>query len=72
MHDAMKDAVWRFLLEDSEDRCPECSSDEIDVERVKDAHGRDQIAWAWCQACGFTVETDFASCVPFPAHPAVD
>lgn len=56
-YNAEEDAMVRFLLQDKDcpggERCPECSSAEMQVERDHDWN----IQWALCENCGFSLVT---------------
>lgn len=54
---ALEDAIRRFLLQDRE-RCPQCSSDAIEVGTTADY--RKAVRWAACPDCRFYLVTDDA------------
>lgn len=62
--DALDDSVRRFLLDGEGDRCPECSSPEIEA-RTHDG----ELALAYCPSCEFSIQTDFASWVRYDDLP---
>lgn len=56
-YNAEKDAMVRFLIQDKdhpgEERCPDCSSGDVQVKRDH----RDDIEWALCDECGYSLVT---------------
>lgn len=62
--DAMDDAVRRFWMDGEGDRCPDCSSPEIEA-RPHDG----KVVLAYCPDCEFTFEIEGASFIRYDRLP---